>query len=183
MNTLLREQLSRLGWPGILGIGLIFFCMSFYLSALAPLQAQIDQLLSTSAPNQKRLRQIQPVPPRIAQTPEQQLRQFYQQLPAQDTLPEVLDKLYDAANRHGISLEKGEYLPRHEKAAGLVRYQIALPVKGGYPQLRRFIRSVLHDIPSASLDRLHLEKQHVNESTISAELQLSIYLLGGQHGR
>lgn len=181
MKTILHEQLLRLGWPGIVGIGLAFFCLSLYLSALRPLQVQLNKF--TRQPAAADVYQpiaVQHNDDKLG-TPEQKLQQFYQRFPAIKSLPQLLDTLYRVAAAQDIKLEKGEYLPHSEKSNMLVRYQITLPVKGTtYPQLRRFVRTLLHDIPAATLEGLRIEKQHVGDSTISAELHLVIYL-GEKH--
>lgn len=181
MTAMLREQLSRIGWPGIVAIGLAFFCLSFYFSAVVPLQQQRAELarqpVTLAAPRIHTT--IENIDNRL-HTPEQLLQQFYQRFPSIDTVPQLLDTLYRAAAAHGLSLDKGEYLPHTEKNRGLVRYQITLPVKGSYPQLRRFVRAVLQTIPNATLESLRLEKQHVGDNTVTAELRLVIYL-GGAH--
>ena len=46
LNATVARGVERLGWPGILGLGLFAFMVSFYFSTFLPEQLQRDELRS-----------------------------------------------------------------------------------------------------------------------------------------
>ena len=67
-----------------------------------------------------------------------------------------------------------------EQGLNLLRYQITLPVKGSYISIRGFLRRVLNDIPSASLDGISLQRQNAGDEILEAQIRLSLFHGGGQ---
>lgn len=172
-----QQPLERLGWPGVVAIALLFFSLSFYVSALLPLQQQLDDLTQRASQDSGTRPAMQPTPASRPQA-DQQLQQFYHSFPAQTALADQLDQLYRAASAHGIQLEKGDYQASREQQTGLIRYQITLPVSGSYPKLRQFIRALLRDMPGMAIDSIRLEREAIGENQISAELRLTLYFAG-----
>ena len=63
-----------------------------------------------------------------------------------------------------------------ERAGELTRYQIVLPVHGDYVHVRRFLASVLRDVPYAALDGVSFERKKVSDATIEARVRLSLFM-------
>jgi len=39
-----------------------------------------------------------------------------------------------------------------------MRYQVVLPVKGSYPQVKRFLAQAMHDTPGLALDAISMQR-------------------------
>jgi hypothetical protein len=74
--------------------------------------------------------------------PQRQLDDFRSKLPAQPQATVAIDKIYALAAKERITLARGEYALGIDPKTHLARYQILLPVRGSYPQLRRFLHAL-----------------------------------------
>jgi hypothetical protein len=108
-----------------------------------------------------------------------QLATFYSYFAASDSAPDWLDLIYQAAHQHNLKLEQGEYRVARERAGQLTRYQVTLPVKGSYLQIRGFLARALSDVPIASLDSIKFERQKVGDGSIEAKVKMTLYLGSG----
>ena len=174
--AMLKRRLARLSREAAFGLGLLAISLAFYLSALLPAQAKLDQLRTNMVSLQVKLQNTAKTMRANQDTPAEQLVVYYKFFPEQSTTPVWLGKIYKAARDQNIQLEQGEYRAVREKAGKLVRYQIALPVKGTYLQLRKFLAAVLTEIPIASLDHISFERQKIGDEVIEAKIKLTLYL-------
>jgi Pilus assembly protein, PilO len=171
-----NRHMVQLGREGVIGIGLLALCLNFYLFALKPVHLQIIQLHDSVASLKQGIEGNAHWPLIEKESPAEQLSVYYSFFPAQTTTPEWLEKIFTAAKSEKIRLKEGEYRVNREKAGKLIRYQITLPVSGSYLQLRKFLATVLSEIPIASLDHISFKRQKIGDSVISAEIKLTLYL-------
>jgi hypothetical protein len=166
----LNAWLNRLGAAGVLGVGVLLACTGFYLSAVAPAERELAaQRLAA-----ERLRTRTPYQPVAADGRGEELRRFYNLFPPVEKLTDQLEQLYGIARGAQLELSQGEY--RLEKrSAGLWSYRVVLPVRGTYPQIRRFVASVLKTMPIASVDGLRFERKKAVETQIDAQVRLTIH--------
>jgi hypothetical protein len=171
----LRDEVERLGRTGIAGIALVAFALTFYFSAVAPLQAERDGLLEEASRAEQRPRADGPAE---KGTPAEQLATFYAFLPPMQSSPDWLGKIHAAARSKGLALRSGEY--RLERAADqrFARYQITLPVVGSYAQIRGFVGQVLADVPAAALEDITLRRESASSPSLEARIRLTLYLGG-----
>lgn len=169
-----RYWLKRSGWPGMAGAALLAFCLAFQFSAIEPARARLEQLGQETVFLRTRIDRA----PRQAanDTPAEQLAAFYRLFPSGRSMPDWLEKIYLAAQRQNLLLERGEYRQVREKPGRLTRYNILLPVKGSYVQVRQFLAAVLADIPTASLDAVTFERQRIGDDAVEAKIRLTLYL-------
>lgn len=173
--SLSRRRL-RLGRVGSIGLGLFALSLTFYLSALRPAQNKLTQLQASMVSLHERIRNTANALRSNQDSPAEQLVTYYKFFPAPATTPEWLNKIYAAARSQNLQLEQGDYRANREKAGKLIRYQITLPVKGTYLQLRQFVATVLTEIPAASLDQISFERQKIGDDVIEAKIRLTLYL-------
>lgn len=97
------------------------------------------------------------------------------QLPAADGVPAFVEKVQEKATRRSLQIDRTEY--RVQKALGgrALRYQLAMPAHGVYPQLRGWLEELLHDYPSAALDELALRRESDGNGQLEARVSLSFY--------
>ena len=166
----LRVLLGKLGAAGVLGLGVLLFCLPFYFSALRPAERELDAKRAAS----ERSRVRGPVRPIALDSRADQLERFYTLFPPLERLGGELERLYGLARGSGLELLQGEY--RVEKRpAGLVAYRITLPVRGSYSQVRSFAGAVLTKMPIASIDGLRFERKKSADAQLDAQLKLTVY--------
>jgi hypothetical protein len=174
MDTALGGSLAALGWPGIVGLGLAVFACAFYFSTLQPEQARLDELRRQSADAHARGAAGDGYA--ASTSPRDRLNAFYGYFPGPDELPDLLAKVFAAAKTQGLELRHGEYRVVGDKAGGLTQFQISLPTRGTYPQIRAFVGRTLADVPTLSLDGIQFERQKVGEMTVDAKIKMVVFL-------
>ncbi|MES2356524.1 MAG: hypothetical protein V4568_19410 [Pseudomonadota bacterium] len=163
------------GWPGAAALVVLVLCAAFGFFVLKPLQDHIDTLQRDAETLRSQFKpQLRSEQKSL--NPAEQLAAFYRFFPKQNTLSDWMAKLYDAAAQQSLSLEKGEYHLAHDRDAKLTRYDIVLPVKGGYLQLRKFVAQALTDVPNLSLDSITFNRQKIDDPLIDAQLTFTLYL-------
>jgi hypothetical protein len=163
------------GWPFAAGLLLLVLSAAVSHFALVPTQQRAHDLAAAIA--ELRLRPRHPAVDTSALTPSVQLAAFYRHFPAQDSAPDLLSRLYAAAERQDVLLEQGSYrLLQAGADARLARYEIALPVRGDYVALRSFIAQALADLPNLSLDAITLIRASADAPVVEAELRFTLYL-------
>jgi Tfp pilus assembly protein PilO len=166
---------ASLGLPGVLGLGLLVLVCGFYFSTLSSEQSHLNELQQQIA--KARVQRAAPAEEaKGPTTPEDKLAAFYGFFPRPDDLPALLEKVFAAAKANGLQLEHGEYRVLSDNAGGLTQFQITLPVRGTYPQIRKFIDAAMADVPSLSLDSVQFDRQKVGDSTVDANVKLAVYL-------
>jgi Tfp pilus assembly protein PilO len=170
-------RLSRLGWPGWCGVVMAIAAMLAVVTVIMPGYAEIasgDEQLAVATREAERVRnQSSDV---ASYSPAEQLALFYQGFPAEDTIPAWLEKIYASASADGIKLETGEYALQRAQVGRLNQYRITFPIKGSYPQIRKFMSDVLASAPAIALDSIQMRRENVGEGTVEARLVFLLYL-------
>ncbi|MDB5863311.1 MAG: putative transrane protein [Betaproteobacteria bacterium] len=171
-----RARVEKLGALGVAGVAAAIFALVFQLCAvnavdadLADLRAQAERLHARNQLEAER-------PANARAVPGAQLATFYEFFPAVGSLPEWLLKIDAAAARQGVALDLGDYRLVQEKSSRLARYQIMLPIKGSYEQIRGFVAAVLNDVPAAALEDISLKRETIGAINLEARLKLTLYL-------
>lgn len=109
-------------------------------------------------------------------TPEDRLAAFYRYFERGEDAVEWLAKLHVIARAEGLEPRSADYRLA-ESRQRLDRYQISLPVSGGYAQIRAFLENALADCPVLSLDQVAFRRRSANEPRVDAEIVLTLHLL------
>jgi hypothetical protein len=174
----LRIALERVGAAGVTGVGFLLFCVPFHFSAVAPAQRE----LAARTAQLERSRARPAARPASAGDTAQQLARFHAAFPAVERLPDEVASLYAHAKASGLALLKVEY--RLESGGGaLAAYQVTLPVRGSYAQLRNFVGRVLAHMPTTSVDALRFERKKSSDAHLEAQVRLTIHLRSVDEGR
>jgi Tfp pilus assembly protein PilO len=171
----LRREVGRLGGAGVVGIGLLVFAMTFYLSAHRPARMELGDLRAEARQLDERLRAGDSASRREV-APGEQLATFYAFFPREDSTPHWLARIYAAAAAKGIALESGEYKLDRKVGERLARYEIVLPVKGSYAQIRGFVAEVLASVPAVALEEVNLRRENVQSPLLDARVRFTLYL-------
>jgi hypothetical protein len=172
----LRRQVSAMGWPGVGGVVLIALSLAVVASAIVPLETRIGELKADLELLRAKL-QAAPAAAGSAGTGDA-LTNFYAFFPPLGSTPEWLQRIFGLAEAQGLRLEAGEYKLKRETDFKLARYELTLPVRGSYPQIREFVSQVLTEVPASSLDELSLRREDPGSSTVEARIHLTLYLAG-----
>jgi Tfp pilus assembly protein PilO len=175
IHSAVADGAASLGWPGVLGLGLLVFVCSFYFSTLRADESRLDDLRQEIAT--AREQRAAPADGAGAPTtPTDRLAAFYGFFPRPADLPDLLEKVFDAAKGSGLQLEHGEYRVLRDNAGALTQFQLTLPVRGTYPQIRKFVDGAMAEVSTLSLDSIQFERQKVGDALVDAKIKLAVYL-------
>jgi len=166
LTQTLNRQLALLGMPGVAGIGLLLFCLAFYLSGIRPLEiniAQHQQLIAEQLP--------------VRTEPKADWRKLRATLPDISEADRQIEKIHSLAARHQVKLKEGEYRDETFKGAQLVARHLNFSVKGDYFQVRQFLSAMLTQIPTLSLDAVQFQKSS-SGGALETRISLSLYVAG-----
>lgn len=174
LRWLSRHWLNVLGWPGVAALGMLVVLPAFYLSAIRPLQLHVDEVRgSVSA----QFKEDPGVPDHGRRySAEEQLAEYYRFFPPARSAPQWLEKLVALAESRGLRLDQGEYQAAPDKVGRLMRFQMTLPLKGEYPQIRKFLAALPSELPVVALEQVEFERQSIADPEVEARLRLVLYL-------
>ena len=171
------RQMKNIGMSGMAGVILVVLAIAVYLGAILPQQARSVQLTQDVADAQARRKMAQLNPAVDTRSTEARLHVFYEFFPTRQKAPMLLKTIYSAATAESITLAQGEYKYSAGMAGGMVMYQVDLPVKGSYVQIRKFIVKVMNSLPSAALDEVSFKREVVGSGQLEAMVRFKIYLV------
>lgn len=88
----------------------------------------------------------------------------------------LLETLFAAALREKIALAQAEYKWSSDTDGGYRTLEVLVPVKGSYPQVRRFIDSALAGMPAAALEEVSFRRDGVAAASLEARLRFVFFL-------
>lgn len=90
--------------------------------------------------------------------------------------PELVRKLVALAEAEQIAVAQSDYQRQDHPAARMLQFQVVQPVRASYPQLRRYIASVLRELPNASLDQVSARRDSVAQGQLEVKLRWSFWI-------
>lgn len=170
----LRRAIALLGWPGGAGLALLLISAVVYGTLVNAHQARLDAIKQETATLKQRIAQAAKSGiPEAGSVDE--LNKFYGFF-ASGTHTEWLDKLYATAEAEQLVLAQGEYRGLADKSGKLTRYQVTLPVKGSYVQIRKFIDAALIAVPVAALDDVNFKRETIAANQLEARIKFTLFL-------
>lgn len=147
-------------------------CALQYFAVIQPERARLETALrQTSALQLKR-----PVPVAQPDPAAAELGRFYARFPSQAVFPDSLGQLLKTAAAHALNVNDGEYTVARETTGRLVRFQIVLPLRGTYPQVRGFLTALAHEVPGMVLENARFERHEIGDPTLDVRLRLVLFL-------
>jgi hypothetical protein len=185
-NALLRIRwrTEQLGIPGKIGLGLLVFSIVFFAAAVLPRQAESSALMMQAEAMQARVK-AEPVAHegkgiRPKMSGSQALKVFYAFFPNTDSTPFWIGEVTQAAAKHGVEINGTEYRMDREQEVKLARYEMVLPVRGQYPQIRGFVADTLRAVPAMALVDVAIKRESVESDLLEANLKFNLYLSEGK---
>ncbi len=173
-RLILIEQAGRLGWPGMLGAFLLALSLGFAVLGLLPTRQALAAMEHQLSEGRMQLATAitRPVSKRVPD----QLGEFRRNLPAQLDATGAIDRIYALALEENIALSRGEYALGLDPKTRLARYQVLLPVRGSYPQLRRFLHGLQAQLPALALEEVDLQRKQIADSELEGRIRMTLYL-------
>jgi Tfp pilus assembly protein PilO len=175
-NSGMGRWMSRLGLPGIIGIGLLVMCVALYFSLIQPKQLQLQEARQSADLLSDKMNRMSKASKNGDRPAAEQLTEFYQIFPDEKSSVDLIGKIAVIAQNDGFNLDEGEYKVNHEKIGHLTRMQIILPVKAQYQQIRKFLADISSDIPVVSLEQIQFQRQKVGDPLVDTHIKLALYL-------
>lgn len=167
----LKQGIQRIGIPGVAAIALATACAVGYVLALQPQRAEI-----AAAREQLRSAAAQGSAPSTVASSADRLSAFYATIQGVDAQFSLMERLHQAAVAQGLALERGDYQLATEPSTPLMRYEIELPVRGEYTQIRRFISAAMQDLPTLALKGVSFSRQKSDDPQLNAKVSFVLYL-------
>ncbi|MGH8381918.1 type 4a pilus biogenesis protein PilO [Pseudomonas sp.] len=175
-SLIVHEHARQLGVVGLAGAALILLALLYGAAVVLPQWQQLQQQQLRSEQAQAQLQQLKRGDLKLPQVPQRELEDFHKQLPAQPQATVAIDRIYSLAKAEHISLARGEYALGVDPKTQLARYQVLLPVRGSYPQIRRFIHALLGQLPALVLEDVDLQRKQIGDSELTGRLRMTLYL-------
>lgn len=175
----LRWQAGRLGTIGKIGLGLIVVAGIYFFSAVLPQDSDLQKLKERAETLQ--LQELAKQSPGEMESgkklnSDQALQVFYDYFPRIDSSPFWIRELVQLAKKHGVDLSSSEYRLMNENDARLARYEMILPVKGRYPQIRAFMAEALVKVPAMAISAIALKRENITSDKLEVRLEINLYL-------
>ena len=104
------------------------------------------------------------------------LAAFYGALGESRFVEQQLKTMFVIAGGLGLKLDQAQYKSGADSPGRFQTYQIVLPVKGSYDQLRQFCEQMLAAIPFAALDEMDLQRAAAGQPLLEARLRFTLFL-------
>jgi hypothetical protein len=151
----------------VLAVSLHVFVVDPGRAAIAAARTELER---ESAAAQHR---IVLAPPATEQQQLQLLQNLLRQSPEAD---ELVRRMAALAQAEQIALAQGDYQQQFHSTTQVLQVHITQPVRASYPQLRRYIESVLRSIPNASLDQIAARRDNVGQTQLETRLRWSFWM-------
>jgi hypothetical protein len=175
-SLILREHVQRAGLPGLGGAALLALMLGYGVFGLLPDWQSLDALRQNSHKANEFLEKVANGTATLPVVPSQQLDEFHKALPTQLDATTVIDRIYAMASKEKINLARGEYALGIDPKTQLARYQILLPVRGNYPQLRRFLHALLTELPAVVVEDVDFQRKRIADTELSGRIRMTLYL-------
>jgi Tfp pilus assembly protein PilO len=175
-RLVLLEQARRLGWPGLAGAILLALALGHLLLGLLPGRQDLTASERRLAADRAQLAAAVTPGRTAGPVSSGQLDELRRSLPAQLDATGAFDRLYTLAQQEGITLARAEYALGLDPKTSLARYQVLLPVRGSYPQLRRFLHGLQAQLPAMALEEVDLQRKQIADSQLEGRIRMTLYL-------
>ncbi|NIE74684.1 type 4a pilus biogenesis protein PilO [Pantoea sp. Ap-967] len=176
-RLILQEHLRRIGPVGLGAAAVAVLALGVALGGVLPQWQALRELQASEADASVQVQRVKRGELKIPVKPEQQaLDSLREQLPGQPEASDLIERLYQLASAQRISLARGEYALGVDPKTQLARYQIVLPVRGSYPQIRGFLDGLIGQLPTLVLEDLELQRKRIADTELNGRVRLTLYL-------
>lgn len=175
--------LRQLGWPGVLGAGLLLGCAGFIELALPQRREAVAQTESEVRRLRHGLVARADAGSTAASTPAQadpaqSWAQLWFGLPDEGQRLAMQARVLDSAQQVGVPLQavqwQGETVKWIGPVHGLWRQRMVMPVQATYPALRTWLDRLQRE-PALTVDALDIQRNDLQSDQVSAQVSLSLW--------
>jgi hypothetical protein len=174
----LRWHVARLGNAGKIGIGLFVVAGIFFLAAVSPQGTELQKLQERAETLQSKPQQtndgVTDANRKVGG--DQALQIFYEFFPRIDSSPFWIRELVRIAKQQGVEINSSDFRLSIEKDERLSRYEMILPIRGRYPQIRAFIAAALEAVPAMAIVGIAFKRENVQSAQLEVRLEVNLYL-------
>ena len=171
MTRLVSSFRDALGGLGLAALALFAAAAVFHFAVLKPLAARADA--ARIRVEQAAARPSSAVQPASTAGKVAAVHAFLQH----DEQPtDWLAKLHAIGTATGVQLSSAAYKTAPSEGR-IVRYEIALPLTGSYPQIRDFLERAAAEIPVMSIDQISLKRESRNDAALQAQLRVTFHMV------
>ncbi len=176
----LRWQLARLGSLGKIGVGLFVVAGIFFLGAVLPAMKELKALEERAEALQLQVQQRllsgdMPVVEKKL-TSDQALQAFYEFFPRFDSSPYWIRELVRVARKQGVEINSSDFKLTFERDWRLSRYEIIIPLRGRYSQIRGFMAEAFEAVPNMAITGFTIKRDDIQSTQLEMRLEISLYL-------
>lgn len=175
----LRWQIGRLGAAGKIGLGLLVATSIYFFSVVLPQETVLRKLKERAETLQTQVSSKQTsgdAETSKKMSGDQALQAFYDFFPRIDSSPFWVRELVRLAKKQGVDLSSSEYRLVNENDERLARYEMVLPAKGTYPQIRAFMADALEAVPAMAISAIAIKRENVTSEKLEVRLEINLYL-------
>ncbi len=173
----LRWQIARLGNAGKIGVGLFVVAGIFFVAAVLPQDTELQELKERAETIQYNAQQTLGETETVNKiSGDQALQIFYEFFPRIDSSPFWIRELVRIAKQQGVEINSSDFRLTIEQGARLARYEMILPVRGRYPQIRAFIAGALEAVPAMAIVGIAIKRDNIQSTQLEARLEINLYL-------
>lgn len=173
MKQIFRQFREQLGWQGISGIVLLALVGAFQMLVLRPLEQEV--IFMRSHLDKTHLKSSMQSRTYSLGNRQKELDVFFDSLPAEQDVTDVLGAIYSVAEASGVVLKQAEYRPESNNKSR-VEYGMVFPVQGEYAKIRYFVARVLADHPAIALDQINFQRDKISDPVLKAEIRMTMFL-------
>lgn len=168
----LRFHLFRHGWPAMVGLMLLIAALGLHGFGVRAVQESTSIVRSQQATLQESTRFHLP---QVDDSAKQQ-QALYAKLVDPSGALQAVNLIHRTAASHRVLLSSGEYRVVRDPKAQISRYQITLPVRSSYPNLRAWLAEVMNTIPTIALDEISVQRDTVASDDVDARVRLTLLM-------
>ncbi|MCB1985310.1 MAG: hypothetical protein H6936_07925 [Burkholderiales bacterium] len=175
----LRWQVARLGNMGKVGVGLLVVAGIFFLGAVLPEKSELETLKERAELLELQVKSETSGGEHFIEkklTNDQALQAFYEFFPRFDSSPFWIRELVRIAQKQGVEINSSEFRLTFERDWRLSRYEMILPVRGRYSQIRAFMAETLETIPALAITGFAIKRDNVQSAQLDVRFEMSLYL-------
>lgn len=162
--------LDQLGLAGSAGIVLLIAALISWFTLVQGGEKELVRLSEGLEALRKQDAARSSLPSNPILSKEEQLAIFYKGFPDELQVPDLLKQMFQAAGTHGLAFETAEYSLVQTGTERLVRYRIALPVKGAFKPMLDFMDAVLKQNAAIALENASFKRDKVDDAVVEAKL-------------
>jgi hypothetical protein len=170
-----RRLIHELGGVGVISIAVVAIAILFLLLVLKPLEKHSRALEAQLMSSAERHGAREATLIRNA-TPAAKIEAFYGYLRSEKKTTDWLGELHGAAKAAGLDLHTADYRMT-PTGTRIDRYEIRIPLRANYAQVRAFIDGALAAIPMLSLDEVKFKRERAHDNLVESELHFTLHLV------